>query len=217
MLDDDKKLDFIKKNNISLCIQILASNSLSYTKISENAEAFSHVINSLNKINENSISYSLLLLVSKFNENQVDEIIKKFKSANIKLEFIYPINNEFYSKKYLNLMYNKSKDFIKPSLSSFDKYSKYNNCYKNTLAVSCDGFIYPCIMSRKLCLGNTKKINLYEALIKSEHKEYPTICRNKIDGCKACHKRYGCLDCRALEISATNNIYGMEFCDLIKG
>lgn len=216
-LFDDEKLSYIKQNNMSLCIQILASDNYKYTEISGDTEAFSNVINSVNKIKDNNISYILLLLISRFNENQVEEIIKKFKGSNIKLEFIYPINNEFYSKKYLNLMYNKSKDFIKPSLLSFDKYSKYNNCYKNTLAVSCDGLIYPCIMSRKLCLGSIKDISLYEALIESENKEYPTLCRDKIDDCKTCHKRYGCLDCRALEISATNNIYGMEFCDLIKG
>ncbi|MDR1240678.1 MAG: radical SAM protein [Oscillospiraceae bacterium] len=215
LLDDEKILNYIKHNNITLCIQILADNDLTYEKISGNACVFSKVVFPTDKLKKTAVKYDLVILVSKFNENQIENIFKKFKDSNKKLEFIYPIKNKFYSEKYINLIYNRTKNFIKPSLPSFDRFSKYNNCYKNSIAISCDGLMYPCIMSRKLYLGNIRKVKLCEALIKSEDLGYSALCKDKIEGCKLCHKRYGCFDCRALEMSATNNLLGMEFCNLL--
>lgn len=215
VLLNDEKIKYVKQNNISLCIQVLSDNNLTYKKISESINAFDKISNSLIKLKENNVPYNLLLLVSRFNDSEIERILKKFKYENIKLEFIYPIKNDFYSEKYINAMYDKSKNFVKPSLSSFDSLSKYNNCFKNSLAVSCDGSIYPCIMSRKLNLGNIKNLNLVEAAIKSEKMGYSTICKDKVEGCKLCHKRYGCLDCRALEMSATDSILGMKFCNVL--
>lgn len=71
-------------------------------------------------------------------------------------------------------------------------------------------------MSRKLCLGNTQTLKLYEALAKSENLGYSSLCKDKIESGKSCHRRYGCSECRALEMSATGSISGMKFCSFLR-
>ncbi len=216
LLNNDEIIKFIRKNNINICLQLLSDNNFTYEKICKVKGIFDVVYSVINKLIENNISHNILFLVNKFNENEVERISCTFKKSNIKFEYIYPIKNDFYSHKYIKQMYDKSKNFIKPSLPLFEKLSNYNCCYKNTLAVSCDGSIYPCIMSRKLYLGNVKDLSLYEVLSTDQAQEYAKLCKEKIDGCSSCNRKYGCLDCRALEMSATGSILGMEFCSFLK-
>ncbi len=213
---NDEKINFIKHHNINVCVQILSDNNLTYQEITGEKRVFDVISENINKLKANSIPYNLLFLISRFNEEEVNNVIEKFKSSAIKIEFIYPINNNFYSNKYIEQMYDRSKDFIKLSLPMFDKLSKYNTCYNGTLAISCDGSTYPCIMSRKLYLGNVNDLSLKDILSKDETIKYTNLNKSKIEGCASCHKRYGCLDCRALEMSATNNLYGMKFCNLLE-
>lgn len=217
LLNNDEIIKFIKRNNIKICLQILSDNNSTYKIICKSEKIFDAVSSSVNKLVKNNIPHNILFLINKYNENEVERISHTFKDSSIKFEFIYPIKNNFYSHKYIEQMYDRSKNFIKPSLPLFEKLSNYNFCYKNTLAVSCDGLIYYSIMSRKLYLGNIKNLSLCEVLSTNKAHEVAELCKEKIDGCSSCNRKYGCLDCRALEMSATDNILGMEFCNLLKG
>lgn len=216
VLLDDEKIDFIKQHNISICMQLLSDNNQTYQVITGEKGVFDIISKNIYALKKSNIPYSLLFLINRFNESEAASVLEKFKDSVIKIEYIYPIDNDFYSNKYIKQMYDRSKDFIKLSLPMFDKMSKYNVCYQGTLAISCDGSTYPCIMSRKLYLGNIHDLSLKDILYKNETIEYSNLSKCKIEGCSSCHKRYGCLDCRALEMSATNNLYGMKFCNILE-
>ena len=217
LLNNLQIIKFIKENNINLCIQILSNNDTTYNKITGCNFAYKNIRDSIELIKREGIKYGLILLVSRFNEDEVEKICTDFKDSNLRLEFIYPIKNNFYSNRFINQIYDRSKNFLKPTLEIFDNNSQYNNCYKGTLAISCDGTAYPCIMSRKLPLGNVIQIKLHEILNSELYKKYSNLNKGEIKGCKDCSKRYSCLDCRALEMSATGDIHGMKFCNLIEG
>lgn len=216
LLNQSNIIEFIKENNIHLCIQIFSDNKETYSQITNCSTAFDIFSNNLDIIQEKKIKHSLHLLINKFNENEVSRIHDTYHQSPIRDEFIYPVQNDFYSKKFINQIYDKSNSFIKPTLDNFNLFTKYNPCYKGTLAIACDGTIYPCPMSRKLPLGHIKKRELYEILKSDLYKTCSTLHKDKITGCSACDRRYICFDCRALEMSATNDIHGVKFCNLLK-
>lgn len=216
LLDNEKIVNFIEKYQINIWLQILSDNNKTYYEITGEEKLFNKISSVIKQLIKHNINYRLSLLVNKFNENEVENIIENFKHY-ISIEYIYPIKNNFFSHKYLKQIYDKNRSFVKLSLPLYDKISKYHNCYKGMLAISCDGSIYPCIMSRQLYLGNIHDITIRSILSSPDYTEYSKLHKGKIEHCKKCHKRYGCFDCRALEMSATNDIYGMRFCDFIEG
>ena len=216
LLCEDDLINFIKKNNLNLKIQILANSNEAYKTITNKSFVFDKIYNNIKQLNKNSIPYTLELLVAKFNEDIIEDIYSKFNGKKINLEYIYPIKNNFSSIKYRDVMYNKNDYIAKVTNSIFQYTSKFNVCYKGTLAISCDGFVYPCIMSRKLLLGNIYDNKLQDIISMKKYKEYEKLNKDKVEGCNKCSFRYGCFECRALEMEATGKETGIKFCSLIK-
>ena len=71
-------------------------------------------------------------------------------------------------------------------------------------------------MSRKLKLGNIKETKEFYKLLGDNYYYLKSLSKEKIEGCSECAYRYGCLECRALEMSATGKINGMEYCNVNK-
>ena len=53
-------------------------------------------------------------------------------------------------------MYDKKRVLRKVDLAIFCYNVKYHNCYGNGIAITAEGNVLPCIMSRPLTLGNVK-------------------------------------------------------------
>lgn len=70
-------------------------------------------------------------------------------------------------------------------------------------------------MSRKLNLENIFNNKLYE-ILDDRYNDIIHLNKSKIKKCKDCSYRYGCFECRALEISATDELDGIEYCELTK-
>jgi radical SAM protein with 4Fe4S-binding SPASM domain len=111
-------------------------------------------------------------------------------------------------------MYDKKRVLRKVDLAIFCYNVKYHNCYGNGIAITAEGNVLPCIMSRPLTLGNVKDQKIVSILANSKYEYYQRLTKDTIQGCKECAYRYGCFDCRALEMSATDNIGGLEYCSL---
>ncbi|BBE31794.1 hypothetical protein OSSY52_19350 [Tepiditoga spiralis] len=214
---DDNILAFLKKNNVNLIVQILGSSDNVYKAITKKEKLASKIYDNVISLAKNNINYSLSILINSFNENEIEEIIKKYNSVidrtKIRIDYIYPNkSNKYHSEKYKELMYSKEKTLSKISLIQFLTNRYKHNCYGNQIAITGDGEVIPCIMSRKLVLGNIRENKLVNILRNSNYKELYKLTKDKIDKCKNCELRYGCFDCRALESNADNNLLGIKYC-----
>ncbi len=210
---------FLKEYNISLNMQLLSNNNTTYKNITGVSQAFDTIVNNIKDLIKSGIVFNQMILVNRSNECEIDETIKYFENLTgnkkIKLEYIYPVPyNEYYSDKFKDLLYNKQKYFQKCNVQKYSYIKKYHNCYGNNLAMTLDGNIIPCIMSRGLVLGNIKNDEIYSILKTSDYNNLKCLTKDNIDKCKECSYKYGCFDCRAIEMSATNNLNGMEYCNL---
>jgi len=216
---NDEILECIKKYNAELNVQVLGSNDDTYRKITGVSEMHSKVLDNVSLLASDNVRYTLTFLVNRLNENEIEDayaLYSPFTNPNrIRLEFLYPLpHNDFYSTKFLGLMYDKTSSFGKVDVNSFCHHAKYHNCYGHQLGITAEGDILPCIMSRKLVLGNVRKNDIVSILKDSDYEQYQKLTKDEIDKCKQCSYRYGCFDCRALEMSATDYLKGLEYCNL---
>jgi len=219
-LVDAKIIDFIKKYNVKLRIQILASTDAVYEKITNYSKAQTIISNNLRMLQSNHIDFDLVLFVTSLNENEVEIIVKYYnqfitKDKKIKLDTIYPNSqNDFCPKSRIESLFNKKKFLREMHIEDFCYANKFHNCYGHNLAISADGNIFPCIMSRNLLLGNISENTIADILRNSKYDHYRRLTKDKIDGCKQCAFKYGCFDCRAIEMYSTGKINGMQYCNL---
>ena len=217
---DEEKIAFLKENNISLSVQIFSCTNNFQNEITKTEGQLDLVESNLKLLDKNNIKYKLCVLINRLNEDEVESIVKHHKilKRNIEVEFLYPKpHNIYYSKKFLGLMYNKKNNLQDTKLNLFFYLQKFHNCYGNQLAITANGEVIPCIMSRQLILGNVRNDTIVSILNNSNYERYKRMTKDKITSCKKCSFRYGCFDCRAIEMSATNNLYGMEYCNLKNG
>jgi radical SAM protein with 4Fe4S-binding SPASM domain len=89
----------------------------------------------------------------------------------------------------------------------------YNSCLYGKIAININGDVLLCPMMREIKLGNIKGTTLNKVLRNSKYDEYININKDSISKCSMCSFRYNCTDCRAIEMSATNDLVGLEYCN----
>lgn len=218
LLNDDA-IKLIKTYDIELNVQLLAGYAETYARIAGVPDAANIVSKNIFSLVESDINYSLTYLVSRMNENEIQTALDhyglKTDANKMRLAYLYPLpNNDYYSEKFVEAMYDKKKTLRKIDVSSFCNAMKFHNCFGHQLAVTAQGDLLPCIMSRSLALGNVKDADIVSLLSDSNYDYFKGLTKDAIEGCKECAYRYGCFDCRALELSATGRIEGMEYCRL---
>lgn len=87
-----------------------------------------------------------------------------------------------------------------------------HNCFFDHITVKPDGFVLPCIMTRK-----TQGLNIFEHSIGEyldselyRHTAYTT--KEAVEGCRECEFRYGCFDCRPDAIGRSGDWYSKPHC-----
>lgn len=217
---DKNMINFFIKYKVNLIIQVLGSNNEIYKNITNKDNLEETIFNNIKKLSYNKlINLNILILINKYNENDIEKIKYKYKNLvnKIIIEYIYPKpENNYYSKLFLNDIYNKEKRLSKVTLSDFCINDKYNNCFKNMISINYCGDVLCCPMLRSFKLGNIKEHGLGYILKNSEYTYLKKLSKNKINKCKNCSLRYGCFDCRAIELSATKSITGIEYCNKVK-
>lgn len=78
------------------------------------------------------------------------------------------------------------------NINDFLQNQKTHNCFGSRLYIDYKLNVYPCVMERRLCYGNIKKIPITQML----GTEPSFLTKDKIKGCKDCEFRYVCFDCR---------------------
>ena len=212
----DSILEQLNDKNVTLNIQILSFNPNNISLLGLNDSIVKEIHENLMKLKDKNINVIAQILINKYNENEIESIINQLSTLynikNIKLDYIYNVpENTYYSTKYISDMYKKQ--FGKVTIDKFNYLQNWNSCLKGQIVIRQDGEVLPCPMIRK-SIGNIFDAKLCDLLKRDEYIEYTKITRKYISSCKECSYKYNCVDCRAIEMSATNNLYGLHFCDL---
>lgn len=218
-LIDREKTIYFNRNNVKVIIQLLSFSEAIYDDISGVPGTYNRVNKCLEKMKALDVDFTVLFIVNKFNDGELEKVndFTEKVTNRIIVDYIYPKpNNEYYSTKFIDAMYSKNGSFIGPTLPSFMYLRENNCCYGDKIAISSSGDVFPCIMSRKLKLGNIKETKEFYKLLGDNYYYLKSLSKEKIEGCSECAYRYGCLECRALEMSATGKINGMEYCNVNK-
>lgn len=216
---NDEIFSLIKEYNIDLNLQLLANSEETYTRITGVSDVQLVVSTNISRLASSGINFTLSYLISCFNEDEVQDAFKRYTPIvgpkNMRMEFLYPIpKNDFYSERFIGAMYDRKRTLRRVDVATFCDAEKSHNCYGNGIAITAEGEMLPCIMSRQLTLGNVKNQSIISILANSNYEYYRKLTKNKVQECKECAYRYGCFDCRALEMSATGKIDGLEYCNL---
>jgi radical SAM protein with 4Fe4S-binding SPASM domain len=215
---NEEILKMIKEFNIRLVVQVVSNNKEEFELIC-NKPLKSDIIENIKTLKNNNIDFSIKVLVCKYNENNIEKIIGEIHShignSKIQLDFVYPHNKIHHSPKYIDYIYSKKSKLFRVNLPMYSAYSKYNNCFGSQIAVTIDGDILPCIMTRKLKLGSILHKNLHEILTGGKYESLQTLTKDKIQGCKECVYRFGCIDCRAIEMEYSNTIDEANYCECV--
>jgi len=220
---NDNIVMILKEYNIRLKVQLLAFSDELYEKITGVSNIGSTVLGNMKQLVKNKINLCLSYLVLRHNENEINQAIQtytQFVESPMEFEFVYPIpDNDYYSEKYLSTMYDQRKRLQGTGLNvhKFCDAQKQHNCYGHQIGITADGCVLPCIMSRDFFLGDIRKNKIHEIINNKRYDFYRQLNKDKVKKCKLCALKYGCFDCRALEYSATGDVYGLEYCEVSRG
>lgn len=141
------------------------------------------------------------------------------------LDYIYRLTNA--GAIFTSMIYNKHKEnitshypkVVKTTLRTtedvFYHTSYHHPCLSNTVAISVKGDILPCPHMKKEVLGNIRFCSDIDYIFeKRSIYDYWDLPLLMIDNCRECAFQNGCMDCRALEIMITGDIYGKRLCSL---
>jgi radical SAM protein with 4Fe4S-binding SPASM domain len=95
--------------------------------------------------------------------------------------------------------------------------NKHHPCLWGTLAISASGDILPCPHLRKEVLGHIEDPNCIESIFERKIiDDYWNLPLSLLDNCRDCAFQFGCLDCRAVEMRFTGDLYGKSLCKFRK-
>lgn len=215
LLDDDN-MCFFKERNIKLKVQISnVTNNHQILGISKDLD-YQEILDTLQN---HDIRYEVLLLISKYNEEFFEEYIKMFQEIGCKyqIDFIHPYpHNSHYSEKYKGFVLDYKKKLVKVNPMNLGVLQLKNPCYSKMVAISVTGEVYPCIMSRFLSYGKLDGDNSLTDVLNEEYDLLKNLTKSKMHSCKECVYRYACLDCSAIEISASKGLFSCKNCSLIE-
>ena len=163
------------------------------------------------------LSIGATILINKYNENEIDDIVRFLNLNNIsyKFDFIYYLpQNQHFSQKYINKMTQYNYRFGTVSPETYSYLSRYNNCFEGQIAIMTNGDVLPCPMMDNCVLGNIRNEPLHNILKETKYTELIHFNKDKIDLCSDCCYRYNCYDCRAIDFNATNKLSSNVFCNI---
>ncbi|MCD5401298.1 hypothetical protein LR013_01710 [candidate division NPL-UPA2 bacterium] len=158
-------------------------------------------------------------MITRENQTECDSSMRFFEnfSKEVAIDFVFPIKGESnvcVPDMTLPGLYQTKETLPRISPQAFFNCIKgYHPCLYGKLAVTLDGLVFPCIMLRENPLADIKEGNeLWELFSRKKHEKYWCLDSKQIDRCKFCEYKYACLDCRAIEVAATNDLYAKRFC-----
>ena len=211
-----EKLNFIKKRKIKLIVQISnMKNNKGILGIAQNID-YERI---LKLLTDTHVVFEILFIVSKYNEEKIEkyiEIIRDYQ-CRYRLDFINPFpENIHYSKKYAKFVFDYKRKLIKMNPVNIGILMLKNPCYSKAICISEERVVYPCVMSRLTSYGKLNEKNHLTEILNEKYEELVNLNKGKMQSCKQCVYRWGCISCSAIEISASNGIHSCKNCSLIQ-
>lgn len=214
---NQEMISYLKHKQVKVIIQCLSLNEAIYEKMTGDKSAYLKVYNAIEGCMDSDVDFKILFLMTKYNENEYDDFMQYVNERKIGaiIEYIYPYpRNEHYSAKLVEKMNHHKRKLTKSTLPIFGSLKSTNCCYGGVIAVTSSGCVHPCILSRDILLGQlSESVNIVDCLAET-YNEFKNLSKDKVVGCSTCSQRYGCIECRAIEMSATRAKDGMVNCDL---
>jgi radical SAM protein with 4Fe4S-binding SPASM domain len=87
-----------------------------------------------------------------------------------------------------------------------------HNCYHDHMTIMPDGNSAPCIMTRDATYGNVARDGIASVLASDTYRQFASLSKDAITGCKDCEFRYACFDCRPAAMSASGDLLRKPDC-----
>lgn len=140
-----------------------------------------------------------------YNDDEIISKVKRFNPKGIYFCYIFSKNN---SQRFDNA------NLMRVNRETFWQNFYYHPCLHGTLALNYEGKILPCpYMKEEILCNMIKDIESFNIMF-SDRKvdKYWNLNLGKIDNCEDCVFRFGCFECRAMELKLTNNLNGKLLC-----
>jgi radical SAM protein with 4Fe4S-binding SPASM domain len=216
---NEEIISYCVKNEIHLIVQVYSYSEKCHNRIAGVDGIFEKQIRNMEKLLVKGVKFTILLMITKENQTEFNSSKNFFESfsKNIIVDSVFPINEktDIYSPDVAIRSLNQTKETL-PRINTqlfFNRIKGYHPCLNGKLAVTLDGLVYPCIMLREEPLADIRNgEELCELFSRKRHEKYWYFDSNKIPKCESCEYKYACFDCRAIEISSTNDLFGKKFC-----
>lgn len=140
---------------------------------------------------------------------EIWEYFKGFDPHGFISDYIYEYTND---AEYNDLLATTYKNINKVHELQFFNNMENHPCLYGKITMFSNGDIGVCPNMPRDIIGNAHEEKLHKILEKGIQDKYWHLTLNKIDKCQDCSRRYGCLDCRAIERSQTNDLFGKKYC-----
>ena len=213
----DEEIDFLFDNQISVAVSVYGDSHNIHDKITQVQKSFNKTVSNLRKVVKKGITVRVSIIAMNINENHIDQTIKYLKedvgATNIKVDTVRPCGNGKSGDLVPGglVQKNKIREPLFPNCN-FEKFrvAKHgHNCFSKKLCVCANGNVLPCVMERKIILGNVFESSLQQIFQAEKAKYVRSLNKDKVEVCKDCEYRYCCFDCRpkAQGASFNNNLY----------
>lgn len=141
----------------------------------------------------------------------LNNYLAAFHPYDITYGYIYDdmLNEDYKKVVYANLELAKSTW----DCNTFFHNSEHHPCMYGKLSIFQNGDVTVCPMMKDEVIANINETSICDLLKRRLQNKYWNLSSNKIENCKDCGYRLACKDCRAIEKSVTNNLFGKEYCN----
>lgn len=190
---NEEILDYIGKEKINIIVELTEYGKAVKTNIARLVEKGVNCLVQITMTEENSKSFQ-----------QITTELMSLGITQIGVDYVYDGD--------VRIDERNTKFFGKVTSQCLEMYQTYNSCLFGQLYINSAGDMTPCPMMNDYILGNVRKDDLFKVIAADKYQDMVCLSRSKLKGCSRCAFRYNCMDCRALESSATGDIRGVAFC-----
>lgn len=201
----DTDVSFLRDNNISIAVSIYGKNAQIHDKITSVKGSFEQTEKTIRKLINNNIHVRIGIIEMAQNSFVIKETVNYFHNlgvSKIKVDLVRPsgrgCSDALLTPYLIDKQTRNKASFDSCPWEKFQRAITGHNCFLNKICLSGDGSVFPCIMERRITLGNINTSSFKEILDSDLTKQMRFLTKDKIKMCQDCEYRYCCFDCRVM-------------------
>jgi radical SAM protein with 4Fe4S-binding SPASM domain len=204
---DQSIIELLSRYRIQIIVPVFLTNIINQGN---------YLTNLLVLLKKNNVIYTITIVHLEDNINNISSLkleIPETSPDHSQIAVIYNKPRDLDGITYMQLI--KTPRRINAHIYYHMK--EHHPCLWGTISMSVTGDILPCPYLRKEILGNVGNSRWLEHIFENQSiYDYWDLSLSNIDRCRDCAFQLGCLDCRALEMHITGDLYGKQLCCLGK-